>query len=265
MTSGGAESSVSSSGGGDDYNKIADALVDLFVYAPLGFALDAKKLLPELASRGRDQVKLLRVLSKFAAPVMKQRGEAFLKDPLSTIAGATKAQGGTTKKAPAAPVAQPASSPVGEETHLDPSKGPAAQVSPGKKANTSTAPKSGRAASAPAAKPSAAAKKAPGAVKKAPGAAKRATSSTTANSAATRGAKADQIAAPATSTSKSKVRAPKGPLTVPIEGYDALPASAIVEMVDRLTRKEQVAVEAYERANRGRRTVLGKLAQVANP
>jgi hypothetical protein len=44
--------------------------------------------------------------------------------------------------------------------------------------------------------------------------------------------------------------------------YDHLPASQIVAMLDDLISDERDDIEHYERANRGRRTVLGKLDQL---
>ena len=39
-----------------DPRKVAEAALDVFVYAPMGLALEAKDLLPKLAERGRNQV-----------------------------------------------------------------------------------------------------------------------------------------------------------------------------------------------------------------
>ena len=39
-----------------------DQWFELFVYAPLGFALDARQLFPKLVDRGRSQVVLARVI-----------------------------------------------------------------------------------------------------------------------------------------------------------------------------------------------------------
>ena len=50
----------------DDDLNVVDLALDLFVYAPLGFALDARELIPKLAERGRGQIALARVLGRFA-------------------------------------------------------------------------------------------------------------------------------------------------------------------------------------------------------
>ncbi len=50
---------------------------------------------------------------------------------------------------------------------------------------------------------------------------------------------------------------------LPIPGYDALSASQVVERLAGLGREELDAVHAYEAAHRQRRTILGKIEQLA--
>jgi hypothetical protein len=50
------------------------AVLDVFVFAPIGFVLDARQLVPKLAERGRNQVALLKVVGQFA--VNKGRADA---------------------------------------------------------------------------------------------------------------------------------------------------------------------------------------------
>lgn len=50
---------------------------------------------------------------------------------------------------------------------------------------------------------------------------------------------------------------------LPIPGYDALSASQVVERLAGLERTELDAVQAYESAHRQRRTILGKIEQLA--
>ena len=52
------------------------------------------------------------------------------------------------------------------------------------------------------------------------------------------------------------------PADLAIPGYEDLAASHIVARLDRLTRSELVAIRAFEVANRGRRTVVGKVDQL---
>jgi hypothetical protein len=40
--------------------------IELFVYAPLGLALDARELMPKFVERGRNQVTMARMIGKFA-------------------------------------------------------------------------------------------------------------------------------------------------------------------------------------------------------
>lgn len=47
-----------------------------------------------------------------------------------------------------------------------------------------------------------------------------------------------------------------------IPGYDSLSASQVVQRLAGLSRDELAAVEEYERASRGRRTVLNRVAQL---
>ena len=44
-----------------------DQVLDLLVYAPIGFALEARELLPQLVDRGRGQVALMRLAGRMAS------------------------------------------------------------------------------------------------------------------------------------------------------------------------------------------------------
>jgi hypothetical protein len=50
--------------------------------------------------------------------------------------------------------------------------------------------------------------------------------------------------------------------SLPIAAYDSLAASQVVARLDALSPDELEAVHGYERAHRGRRTILGKIAQL---
>lgn len=54
-----------------------------------------------------------------------------------------------------------------------------------------------------------------------------------------------------------------GDAMLPIEGYDHLAARQVVDRLDSLTPAELREVERYERGNRHRRTVLGKIEQLS--
>ena len=150
-------------------------LLDLFVYAPLGFAMSAGTLVPELAKKGRaraeEQVRLARAIGQFAVPIARRKGEQAIREQVArTTDRATR----HTTRVPASPRPTP-----------------------------------------PAAPP--------------PG---------------------------------SPAVADAGDDTLPIEGYDALPASSIVTLLEGLRPAQLRAIDGYERANRSRRTVLTRVAQL---
>ena len=49
-----------------DHKSPVDDALDLLVYAPLGFALDARTLLPKLIDRGRSQIDVARWMGEHA-------------------------------------------------------------------------------------------------------------------------------------------------------------------------------------------------------
>lgn len=49
---------------------------------------------------------------------------------------------------------------------------------------------------------------------------------------------------------------------LPIDDYDNLAASQVVARLDRLDADDLGVIEAFESANRGRRTILGKIEQL---
>lgn len=57
---------------------VIDQALELLVYAPLGFALEARTLLPRFVDRGRNQVALARVVGKFAVRKGREDVEAML-------------------------------------------------------------------------------------------------------------------------------------------------------------------------------------------
>jgi len=50
----------------DDRKDAVEAAMDLFVYAPLGFALEARTLLPRFVERGKNQVTMAKMVGQFA-------------------------------------------------------------------------------------------------------------------------------------------------------------------------------------------------------
>ena len=70
-----------------------DRLADLVVYAPLGLALEARRLLPELADRGRRQVKFTRVVGKYAVRRGEERVNVLVADVYGTVQGVLNLMG----------------------------------------------------------------------------------------------------------------------------------------------------------------------------
>ena len=153
-----------------DEKRPIDLALDLFVYVPVGLALSARDLVPELARKGRErvtgQVTSARIVGRFAVQQgQAQAGKAFQRarqDAEERLAGEVAA-------APPAPSPAPAA--------------PTAHSGPG----------------------------------------------------------ADTLAVP---------------------GYDSLSASQVLPRLEGLSADELEAVRAYEAAHRGRKTILGRIAQL---
>ena len=91
------------------------AVLDVFVFAPIGFALDARELLPKLAERGRNQVALLKVVGQFAVNKGRADADRILKTkpPASTGAPPPPAATRTPPAARARPAATGATTAAG--------------------------------------------------------------------------------------------------------------------------------------------------------
>lgn len=59
--------------------------------------------------------------------------------------------------------------------------------------------------------------------------------------------------------------ASNGASSLAIPDYDALSASQVVDRLEGLSAEELEAIRAYEVANRGRATILGKIEQLSRP
>ena len=64
-------------------DRIADQVLDLVLYVPIGLALEARELIPKLADRGRGQVALTRLAGKVAA----DRGQAEARKLFDQLVG----------------------------------------------------------------------------------------------------------------------------------------------------------------------------------
>jgi hypothetical protein len=89
-----------------------DQVLDLLIYAPIGFALEAKELLPQLADRGRGQVALMRLAGRMAAQQAPdgdvadtvRQGVSAVLDGLSTLLGTDEASSSAAAATAGAPI-----------------------------------------------------------------------------------------------------------------------------------------------------------------
>jgi len=72
---------VGQHGGVENDKSPVEQAIELFVYAPLGLALDARELLPKFVERGRNQVTMARMIGKFAV----SQGQVVAGKHLSTV------------------------------------------------------------------------------------------------------------------------------------------------------------------------------------
>jgi hypothetical protein len=118
-------------GPGSDADKtVADFVADALVYAPLGLAFDARDLFPDLVSKGRNQVTILKMLGRFAVQQGSEKGRHTLieigSQAVSMLPGVSiaappdeiddaAAEVGTERIPAPAPVEPPS----GEQVHAD--------------------------------------------------------------------------------------------------------------------------------------------------
>ncbi len=65
--------------------RLSDQVLDIFVYAPIGLALEARELIPKLADRGRGQVALTRLAGKVAGQRGQGEARKFLDQLIETV------------------------------------------------------------------------------------------------------------------------------------------------------------------------------------
>jgi hypothetical protein len=65
-----------------DRRPVADRVADVVFYGPLGFALDCRSLLPQLAQRGRRQIAFTRTIGRFTVRHGRQRIDSVLNELL---------------------------------------------------------------------------------------------------------------------------------------------------------------------------------------
>jgi len=107
-----------------------DLLLDICVYAPLGFVVDARRVVPELAQRGRAQAGVARMIGEFAVSWGNTKLQSALTDAQDHSVGLLRRFGVAAperEQAPGAPV------PDAESTSAEataPSAGPSADDVP---------------------------------------------------------------------------------------------------------------------------------------
>lgn len=85
-----------------------DALLDLCVYAPLGFVTDARRVVPELAQKGRAQAAMARMIGEFAVSWGNTKLQSAMNDAQDTAVDVLRRLGVASpepEQAPGAPVA----------------------------------------------------------------------------------------------------------------------------------------------------------------
>lgn len=151
-----------------------DHAVELAVFAPIGFALEAKRLLPSFIERGRQQVTMAKMVGQFAV-----------------------SHGQTTAAKRVAKVQAQAEDLLAEFGFGAPASAPATEAA--------TVPDAAE---------------------------------------------------------ERRVRSSAAATELPISDYDSLAASQVIPRLAGLAPAELDAVEAYEVAHRGRKTILGKIVQL---
>jgi hypothetical protein len=103
----------------DDDKSPIDQALDLFVYAPLGFALSFREFSKQAAEKGRQQVQVAKMMGQFAAQMAGQQAEQKLsgaRKQAEEVVGSFLPGGGRPSHVPAAPAPAPAPKPAAATT-----------------------------------------------------------------------------------------------------------------------------------------------------
>jgi hypothetical protein len=95
-----------------------EQLLDVFVYAPLGFVVDVRRVIPELAERGRAQAGLARMVGEFAVSWGNAKVHGALADAQDQAVALLKKLGVAAPEPEQAPGASTVDAPV--EAPVDP-------------------------------------------------------------------------------------------------------------------------------------------------
>ncbi|MBX3286081.1 MAG: hypothetical protein R2746_11870 [Acidimicrobiales bacterium] len=165
-----------------DHKRPVEQAVEVALYAPLGFALEAKRLLPTFVARGRQQVQMAKVIGQFAVTQGEKEARVRLsraQEQAESILAELGLRGGPEPSTPA--------------------RGP----------------------HVPSAAPE-----------------------------------------PAPEPTPTPARSSAAAAELSIADYDSLAASQVIPRLEGLGADELEAVRRYETAHRGRKTILGKIAQL---
>lgn len=208
-----------------------EQLLDLLVYAPVGIAVTATEELPKLIEKGRTritgQVAMARMMGQFAVAQGQQQAEKLVKDASERLNDLGIVPG-------TRPASAPAKQPV-------PATDAASGGAPARHETTAPAASSASSASTGPTPPTAPSASTEPAVPQGNG---------------TQPAGSNGSQPPAARPAGP----PAGDLAIP--GYDSLSASQVVQRLAGLSGEELEAVRSYETANRGRKTILSRVAQL---
>jgi hypothetical protein len=87
----------------DDARTPLEHVLDVCVYAPLGFALEARSLLPRFVDRGRNQIVLARVVGKYAVRKGTRATEGAFGQAQEQVLGVLRLVGAAPEEEPASP------------------------------------------------------------------------------------------------------------------------------------------------------------------
>jgi hypothetical protein len=210
-----------------------DHVLDLLVYVPVGLMAESRDWLPRLADRGREQLDTQFRVARLLGQVAVQRGQ----QEAGKLFQRGRGSNGDTPTAPAAPVA---TTPMGSTTLRGVPAPEPEPAYPDVAAVLAEVPRDVADASSPVeidVVPETLADEEPG-------------------------ADAAEVIPVAYLDEDPVTEDSVGADELAIPAYDSLAASQVVQRLDGLTEAELEAVRRYEVAHRGRKTILGKVAQL---
>ena len=230
---------------------------------------DFLKVVGSALAQAESQIKTAKMIGKFVTPILRRKVEAFVEAQVRTVTASSSVRTARGSVAPSASTTVP-------NAVRSPGRGSAARSeASAAKASLSEGlpPTTGKQAAKPSAsmpkkrspskrpEPAAISANHPVVDPPRPQSAHRPSSAKPTRTGET--PKIRQERRPRSMETRRGDSAAENPLG--IDGYDGLPSSSIVPLLDALTRSQLHAVEAHEQANRARRTVLHRARQLQNP